>query len=59
MFDAQAAAFLDAYELAPLEVTDTDLNVWVVRTQGVTSIDRAAPASCVTVVEICIICLRI
>ena len=51
MFDAQAqaAAFLDARELDPLEVTDGDLNVSVVDDQGVTSIDRAATAARVTV----------
>ena len=50
MFDAQAqaAAFLDAHELDPLEVTDGDLNVSVVDDQGVTSIDRAATAARVT-----------
>ena len=48
MFDAQAAAFLDAHELDPLEVTDGDLNVSVVDDQGVTSIDRAATAAHVT-----------
>ena len=42
MIDAQAAAFLAAHELDPLEVTDGDLNVSVVDDQGVTSIDRAA-----------------
>ena len=48
MFDAQAAAFLDAHELDPLEVTDGDLNVSVVDEQGVTSVDRAATAARVT-----------
>ena len=36
MFDAQAAAFLDAHEFDPLEVTDEDLNLSVVDDQGVT-----------------------
>ena len=48
MFDAQAAAFLDAHELDPLEVTDGDLSVSVVDEQGVTSVDRAATAARVT-----------
>ena len=48
MFDAQAAAFLDAHELDPLEVTDEDLNVSVVDDQGATSVDRAATAARVT-----------
>ena len=48
MFDAQAAAFLDAHELDPLEVTDEDLNVSVGDEQGVTSVDRAATAARVT-----------
>ena len=48
MFDAQAAAFLDAHELDPVEVTDETLNVTVVDAQGVTSIDRAATAARVT-----------
>ena len=48
MFDAQAAAFLDAHEVDPLEVTDEDLNVTVVDDQGVTSVDRAATAARVT-----------
>ena len=48
MFDAQAAAFLDAHELDPLEVTDGDLNVSVVDEQGVTSVDRAVTAARVT-----------
>ena len=48
MCDAQAAAFLDAHELDPLEVTDGDLNVSVVDDQGVTSTDRAATAARVT-----------
>ena len=48
MFDAQAAAFLDAHEADPLEVTDEDLNVSVVDDQGVTSVDRAATAARVT-----------
>ena len=47
-FDAQAAAFLDAHELDPLEVTDGDLNVSVVGDQGLTSIDRAATVARVT-----------
>ena len=45
MFDAQAAAFLDAHEFDPLEVTDEDLNLSVVDDQGVTSVDRAATAA--------------
>ena len=45
MFNAQAAAFLDAHELDPLEVTDGDLNVSVVDDQSVTSIDRPATAA--------------
>ena len=48
MFDAQAAAFRDAHELDPLEVTDEDLNVSVVDDQGATSVDRAATAARVT-----------
>ena len=48
MFDAQAAAFLDAHELDPTEVTDDALSVTVVDPQGVTSVDRAATAARVT-----------
>ena len=48
MFDAQAAAFLDAHELDPTEVTDDTLTVTVVDPQGVTSVDRAAAAARVT-----------
>ena len=59
VFDAQAAAFLDAHELEPLEVTDEDLNVSVFDDQRVTSVDRAATAVRVTfIVESCITCLR-
>ena len=48
MFDAQAAAFLDAHELDPAEVTDETLSVTVVDPPGVTSVDRAATAARVT-----------
>ena len=48
MFDAQAAAFLDAHEFDPTEVADDTLSVTVVDPQGVTSVDRAATAARVT-----------
>ena len=48
MFDAQAAAFLDAHELDPTEVTHDTLSVTVVDPQGVTSVERAATAARVT-----------
>ena len=48
MFNAQAAAFLDAHELDPTEVTDDTLSVTVVDPQGVTSVDRVGTAARVT-----------
>ena len=48
IFDAQVAAFLEAHEADPLEISDEDLNISVVDDQDVTSIDRAATASRVT-----------
>ena len=48
IFDAQVAAFLEAHEADPLEISDEDLNVSVIDDQGVISVDRAAARSCVT-----------